>query len=107
MNTESIVAILIATIPNLIMFLSSRGTSKASYENVSMQTIKEYANQVREMRKELAEIDKDRKNWQRLAEEYERKLEWATDYIDRLSHQIRSLGHEPVLAEGKKENKNG
>lgn len=107
MSLENIVAILIATIPNLIMFMSSRGSNKASIENVSVQTIKEYANQVREMRRELAEVDKDRKSWQKIAEDLEKKLDWATDYIERLTHQVRSLGHEPVLPREEKEKKNG
>lgn len=107
MDRENIVAILLATIPNILMYLANKNKDAANVGNVTALTIKEYANQVREMRKELADVDKDRRNWQILAEQFERKLEWATDYIERLSHQVRSLGQEPVKPPKERENKDG
>lgn len=106
MDFQDIIAILIATIPNLIIFLGNRNTSKSNYEHVSAQTIKEYANQVREMRKELQEVYANEKKWKDLYEEAQQQLEWTTEYIDRLCHQIKSLGHEPVEPrQNKKEKK--
>lgn len=107
MQPNDIIAILLATIPHVIMYFANKNKDSASAGNVTALTIKEYVNQVREMRKELAEVDKDRKSWQKLAEQFEKKLEWATDYIERLTHQIRSLGHEPVRPPKEKGEENG
>lgn len=107
MDMQNVVAILLATIPNILMYLANKNKNTADVGNVTALTIKEYANQVREMRKELADVDKDRRNWQILAEQFERKLEWATDYIERLSHQVKSLGHDPVKPPKEREKKDG
>ena len=106
LTTGEIIAItiaLIAVIPGLVNFFGNRKLVNHQADGFAAQALKDYAEQVSGMRKELVEIyqklavaEADAKKWKTLYEDAVHKMEWATQYIDLLVAQIRKH-EEPVL----------
>ena len=104
-STGEIIAIAIACIaavPGLVTFFGNRKLVNHQADGFAAQALKDYAEQVSGMRKELVEIyqklavaEADAKKWKSLYEDAVHKMEWATRYVDLLIGQVKKF-EEPV-----------